>query len=94
MPTVRGMEVEKERGRWGCLFVVIVREGKAASTNLPHTDKFKPWVIAREEGKSGGTAPCLGVGVAWKCAFALQVGRQVHIFNVEVFEQSPRGKIL
>lgn len=47
-----------------------------------------------EKGRSGGTAPCLGVGVAWKCAFALQVGRQVHIFNVEVFEQSPRGKIL
>lgn len=38
VPTVGGREREKERGRWSCLFVVIVREGKAASTNFPHTD--------------------------------------------------------
>lgn len=34
-----------------------------------------------EKGPKEGGTPCLGVGVAWKCAFALQVGREVHIFK-------------
>lgn len=91
-----GREEGRERGREMELpLCCYCARGQSSLNKLAtHRHKFSPWVIVRGEGRSGGTATWLGVGVAWKCAFALQVGRQVHIFNVEVFEQPPREKIL